>query len=66
LRFFEGSRWVVDRTDRDEDIDVCIAGMQHHDGSVSRDIVVHQLHSDHPITVRTTTPAHTGKLWASA
>jgi hypothetical protein len=30
---------------------VCIAGIQHHDGSVSREIVVHQLHADEPITV---------------
>ena len=26
-------------------------GIQHHDGSASRDIVVHQLHADEPISL---------------
>jgi hypothetical protein len=30
---------------------VYISGAQHHDASVSRAIVVHELHYDHPITI---------------
>jgi hypothetical protein len=35
----------------DTDIEIYISGARHHDGSVTRDIVVHELHHDHPITV---------------
>jgi hypothetical protein len=51
FRFFEGSRRVVDRP-HDTDIDVYISGSQHHDGSVSREIVVHELNADHPLTIK--------------
>jgi hypothetical protein len=55
FRYFEGSRWVVDRRvdrARSEDIEVYVAGTQEPDGTVVRDIVVHQLHSDDPIMPR--------------
>jgi hypothetical protein len=51
FRYFEGTRWLVDRNNRDEDIDLYIAGIQHTDGSVSREIVVHELHADEPMTI---------------
>jgi hypothetical protein len=53
FRYFEGSRWAVDRREdlpSSEDIDVYIRGTQELDGTVHREIVVHQLHSDDPIT----------------
>jgi hypothetical protein len=49
---FRGSRRVIDRRpDRDQHIDIYIAGAQHHDRSVSHDIVVHELHADQPLTI---------------
>jgi truncated hemoglobin YjbI len=49
---FRGSRRVIDRRpDRDQHIDIYIAGAQHHDRSVSHDIVVHELHAEHPLTI---------------
>jgi len=52
FRCFDGSWWVVERPERGEDIDVHIAGTQHHDGSITRDIAVHELHADHPLTIK--------------
>lgn len=52
FRYFEGSRWVVDRRHHDTDVEVWISGTQHHDGSVSREIVVHELHADYALTVK--------------
>ena len=49
-RYFTGTSWVVDRDDNDEDIDVSIVGDQYVDGRVQRQIVVHHLHGDEPIT----------------
>jgi hypothetical protein len=51
FRYFEGSRRTVERPHHDTDIDIYVSGTQHHDGSISRDIVVHELHHDHPITL---------------
>jgi hypothetical protein len=52
FRYFVGSSRVVDRPGHGEDIEIRIDGTQHHDGSVTRDIVVHQLHADEPITIK--------------
>jgi hypothetical protein len=52
FRYFEGSRQVVDRRKDlrgSQDILVYIAGTQELDGTVEREIVVHQLHADDPI-----------------
>ncbi len=51
FRYFEGARRTIDRPHHDTDIEIYISGMQHRDGSVTRDIVVHELHHDHSITV---------------
>jgi hypothetical protein len=42
---------VVGRPHHHTDIEIYISGMQHRDGSVTRGIVVHELHHDHSITV---------------
>jgi hypothetical protein len=52
FRYFKGSRRIVDRPHHDTDIDIYISGAQHHDGSVSREIVVHGLNADHPLTIK--------------
>ncbi len=52
-RYFEGAHRAIERrTDRnqDDDIEVYVAGLQRPDGVVEREIVVHQLHADYPIT----------------
>lgn len=36
----------------DTDIDVYVRGAKHHDGSVSRDIVVRELNADAPMTIK--------------
>lgn len=51
FRFFDGSRWGVDRPHRDSDLEVRVSGLQYHDGRIVRDIVVHELHADEPITI---------------
>jgi hypothetical protein len=51
FRFFAGSRWIVDRHDRNRDIKVQIAGVQRPDGSVARDIVAHLPAADESLTV---------------
>jgi hypothetical protein len=51
FRYFVGSSRVVDRPHHDTDIDVYLAGIQDHDGSASREIVVHELHADEPMTI---------------
>jgi hypothetical protein len=50
-RYFRGQQRIIERPDRDEDIEVRIDGIQHIDGSVQREIVVHELHHNEPITV---------------
>ena len=50
-RYFVGSSWGVDMPGRGGEIEIWIDGMQHHDGSVSRDIVVCELDADHPLTI---------------
>jgi hypothetical protein len=53
FRYFEGEHRVVDRREdlpSSQDVLVYIAGTQALDGTVEREIVVHQLHADHPIT----------------
>jgi hypothetical protein len=53
FRYFEGAHRVVDRRDdlpSSQDVLVYIAGTQALDGTVEREIVVHQLHADEPIT----------------
>ena len=55
FHYFEGSRWVVDRREdlpTSRDVEVYIRGTQDPDGMVEREIVVHQLHADSPITPR--------------
>jgi|SRR5271166_823681 len=55
FHYFEGSRWVVDRHEdlpTSRDVEVYIRGTQDPDGMVEREIVVHQLHADGPITPR--------------
>ena len=49
FRYFEGSRHVIERDERSEDIHVYVAGIQYVDGRVQREIVVHQLHADEPL-----------------
>lgn len=56
FRYFEGSRWVVDRHE-DLPVEVYIASIQELDGTVKREIVVHQLHADDPINGRAGAPA---------
>jgi hypothetical protein len=50
FRYFEGARRTIGRPHRD-DVEVYISGVQHRDGSITRDVVVHELHHDHPLTV---------------
>jgi hypothetical protein len=55
FRYFEGSRWVVDRREdlpSSRDIDVYIAGIQAPDGTIEREVVVNQCHADDPMTPR--------------
>ena len=42
-RYFLGDQWVIERRNRDDDVEVYVAGLQYADGSVAREIVVHQL-----------------------
>ena len=50
FRYFTGTSRVVDRDDRDDDIDVLIEGTQYPDGSVDRLIGIHSL-DDGPLTI---------------
>jgi hypothetical protein len=53
FRYFEGSRWTVERDERanySQDVEVYIRGTQELDGAVKREICVNQLHPDTPIT----------------
>jgi hypothetical protein len=50
-RYFVGSSWSVDMPGSGGELEIWIDGMQHHDGSVSRDIVVSDLDADHPLTL---------------
>jgi hypothetical protein len=43
---------VVDYPHHDTDIDIYISGAQHHDGSVTRDIAVHELNADPSLTIK--------------
>jgi hypothetical protein len=45
------ARRTINRPHHDNDIEVYISGAQHHDGSVTRDVVVHEPHYDHPLTI---------------
>ncbi|MDO2354655.1 hypothetical protein [Mycobacterium avium] len=51
---FHGPHRVIDRHDdpyNAPDVEVYIRGWQRLDGSVEREIVVHDLHADHALTV---------------
>jgi hypothetical protein len=52
FRYFEGTHWFIERTDRwsHEPIEVYMAGLQRPDGSIEPQIVVHEMHADYPIT----------------
>jgi hypothetical protein len=50
-RCFDGSSWCIERTTRGAaDIQVTIVGVQYADGRIERQIEVHELHHDEPIT----------------
>jgi hypothetical protein len=49
FRYFEGKHWTVFR-EHSRDIEVYVAGIQELDGSVKREIVVHETHADEPLT----------------
>jgi len=54
-RFFQGRVRTITADDTknrpwSEDITVCVEGTQDPDGTINRDINVHQLHHDDPIT----------------
>jgi hypothetical protein len=48
-RYFTGSKWLVERDDREEDIECSSTGSQHPDGRLERLMHVHRLHADDPI-----------------
>jgi hypothetical protein len=51
FRFFEGASWeVFRRNERRDEIVVRVIGIQELDGTVKREVVVHQTHADDPLT----------------
>jgi hypothetical protein len=49
-RCFDGKSWCIERNARGADIQVKIVGVQYADGRVERQLAVHKLHADEPIT----------------